>query len=295
MGDTQSANLNQSVSSASSILPPVFSSRSDKWDEFILEYHRQPAFELQPQSFLMYGVSVKLDGPSNAEIKWGGKTYCQSSTRGDVSVVPCRFGIEGAYAEACEFIQVQLQPSVIERATGGDNADRVEIVPCFGVADPLAAQTVISLFEELTDGAGDAFFVDALVNSLAGHLVRYYSATAQNGRSCIDGLPNYLLNSALEYINDCIDRSLSQAEIAKAVGLDSSRFVKAFRASTGKDLHQYVNECRIDRAKLLLSGSELSIEEVGRRVGLNSERRFAEMFQKLTSVSPQTYRQKSLI
>jgi AraC family transcriptional regulator len=241
----------------------------------------------------MYGISVKLDGPSSAEFKWGGKTYCQSFTRGDVSVAPCGFSIEGAYAEACEFIHVHLRPSVIERATGGDNADRVEIVPCLGVVDPLAAQTAISLLEELTDGAGDPFYVDALVNTLAGHIVRYYSATAQNGQSRIDGLPNYLLNSALKYINDCIDRSLSQAEIAQAVGIDPSRFERAFRATTGKGLYQYVDECRIERAKLLLSGSELSIEEVGRHVGLNSERWFADMFQKLTSVSPQTYRQKS--
>ena len=211
-----------------------------------------------------------------------------------MNVAPYCFSIEGAYAEACEFIQVHLRPSVVERAAGGGNADRVEIVPCFGVVDPLAAQTVNSLLEELTGTPSDRLYVDALVNTLAGHLIRYYSATAQTGRSCVGGLPNYLLNSALDYINDCLDRSLSQAEIAQAVGINPSRFAQAFRATTGKDLHQYVNECRIEKAKLLLSGSRLSIEEVGRRVGLNGERRFAAMFQKLTSVSPQTYRQKSL-
>lgn len=294
MGDRQSANLNQNVFGDSSMLPPVFSSRSEEWDEFILEYHAQPAFELLPQSFLMYGISVKLDGPSNVEIKRCGKTYRQSCTRGDVCIAPYRFSIEGVDAEAGDFIQVHLRPSVVERAAGGDNANRVEIVPCFGVVDPLAAQTVHSLLEEVTGGGGDRLYVDALVNTLAGHLIRYYSGTAQTGRSCIGGLPKYLLNCALDYINDCLDRCLSQAEIAQAVGINPSRFAQAFRATTGKDLHRYVNECRIERAKLLLSGSQLSIEEVGRRVGLKSERHFAAMFQRLTGVSPQTYRQKSL-
>ena len=291
MGDRQSANPSQEGFGDASMLPPVFSSRSDEWGEFILEHHRQPAFKLPPQSFLTYVISVKLDGPSSVEIRWGGKTYRQSCTRGDVCVAPYRFSIEGAQVEACEFIQVHLRPSVIERAARGGSADRVEIVPCLGGVDPLAAQTVNSLLEALTGSAGDRLYVDALVNTLAGHLIRYYSATAQTGRSRVGGLPKYLLNSALDYINECLDRRLSRAEIARAVGVNPSRFARGFRATTGKGLRRYVNECRIEKAKHLLSGSELSIEEVGRRVGLNGERRFAAMFQKLTSVSPQTYRQ----
>ena len=181
MGDRQVGYPNQSGSGDAMMLPPLFSSGSYEWDDFILEHHRQPAFELPPQTFLMYSISVKLDGPSNIEVKLGGKTYRQSFARGDVCIAPYRFTIEGARAEACEFIQVYLRPSVVEQAATGGHADRVEIVPCLGVVDPLAAQTIGSLLEELTSTArASRLYVDALIQALALHLIRYYSVTAQN-------------------------------------------------------------------------------------------------------------------
>lgn len=294
MGDRHAGYLNQIIPGEPSMLPPLFSSRADGWDDFILEHHRQPAFELPPQTFLMYSILVKLDGPSNIEVKLGGKTYRQSFARGDVCIAPYRFTIEGARAEACEFIQVHLRPSVLEQAATGGHADRVEIVPCLGVVDPLAAQTIGSLLEELTSAArASRLYVDALIKALALHLIRYYSATARNGRGNVGGLPNYLLTRAQDYVNGSLDRRLSRDEVAQALGVDPLRLAHAFRATTGKGLRQYRNECRVEKAKLLLGEKKLSLEEVGRRVGLNNAGRFSAIFQKLTGLSPLAYRQKS--
>jgi AraC family transcriptional regulator len=290
MGDRQGAYPNQSAFGDSFMLPPLFSVMSDEW---ILEHHRQPAYELPPQSFLMYSISVMLDGPSNIEVKLGGKTYRQSCTLGDVSIAPYRFSMEGALADPCEFIQVHLRPSFVERVAGDANTERVEIVPCLGVLDPLAAQTVNGLLDELTGGASDPAYVDALVKTLAAHLIRYYSATAQNEGCRVGGLPNYLLRRVQDYINSSLDRRLSRADVARALGVDPSRLAHAFRATTGKGLFQYVDECRVEKAKLLLTENRLSIEEVGRRVGINNTGRFATIFQKLIGVSPEAFRQKS--
>jgi len=54
-----------------------------------------------------------------------------------------------------------------------------------------------------------------------------------------------------------------------------------------------MNECRVEKAKVLLSENGLSIEEVGRRVGLNNAEGFAAIFQELTGISPEAFRQKS--
>ena len=290
MGDRQGAYPNQSAFGDPFMLPPLFSVMSDEW---ILEHHRQPAHELPPQTFLMYSISVVLDGPSNIEVRLGGKTYRQSCTRVDVSVAPHRFSIEGARAEPCEFIQVHLRPSFVERVAGEAHIERVEIVPCLGVLDPLAAQTINGLLEELTGGTGDPAYVDGLVKALAVHLIRYYSVTAQNEGCRVGGLPTYLLMRVQDYINGSLDRRLSRADVAQALGLEPSRLAHAFRATTGKGLLQYVNECRVEKAKLLLTENGLPIEEVGQRVGINNAGRFSATFQKLTGVSPEAFRQKS--
>jgi AraC family transcriptional regulator len=290
MGDKQGGYPYQSVSGDSFMLLPLFSGRSGEW---ILEHHRGPAFELPPQTFLMHSIAIKVDGPSNVEVSLGGKTYRQSCTRGDVCVAPYRLSIEGARAEPGEFIQVHLRPSFLERVAGDAHTERVEIVPCLGVLDPLAAQTAGDLLEELTDGAGDPAYVDALVKALALHLIRYYSANAQNGGCRFGGLPNYLLTRLEDYINGSLDRRLSRTDAAQALGIDPSRLAHAFKATTGKGLLQYLNECRVEKAKLLLTENGLPIEEVGRRVGINNARRFAAIFHKLTGISPEAFRQQS--
>jgi AraC family transcriptional regulator len=241
----------------------------------------------------MYSISVALDGPSKMEVKLGGKTYRQSWTRGDVTIAPYRFTLEGAWAEPCEFIQVHLRPSFLERMARDAHTERVEIVPCLGVPDSLAAQTVNGMMEELTGGAGNLSYVDALVKALAVHLIRHYSIGAQNEGCRVGGLPNYLLMRAQDYINSSLDRRLSQADVAQALGIDPSRLAHAFRATTGKSMLQYLNECRVARAKLLLTENGLSIEEIGRRVGINNAGRFTAIFQKLTGISPEAFRQKS--
>ncbi|HEX8139552.1 MAG TPA: hypothetical protein VF544_18480 [Pyrinomonadaceae bacterium] len=144
----------------------------------------------------MYSIAVILDGPSNIEVKLDGKTYRQSCMHGDVCIAPFRFSLTGARAEPCEFIQVHLRPSFVERVAGDAHTERVEIVPCLGVPDPLAAQTVNGLLEELRSAACDPAYVDALVKALALHLIRYYSATARNGRCRVGGLLDYLLYSS---------------------------------------------------------------------------------------------------
>ena len=190
----------------------------------------------------MHSILVMLDGPSNVEINCDGKLTRQKLTRGDVTIVPYRFSIEGARVEPCEFLQLWLKPSVIDRAArelGFDN--RVELAPVVGVVDPLAEQTIHQLEEELTTGPRNSDYVNVLVDTLAKHVVTYYA----KGRWTSDntgGFPKYLLDRILQYIDDNRLRDLSPAEIASAVGVDPDRFSRAFKAATGNDIHHYLKK-----------------------------------------------------
>jgi AraC-type DNA-binding domain-containing proteins len=242
-----SLGIGREIIRIASMLPPIFSTSSDQWDGFIFEHHRQPEFALLPQSFLMHSVSIKLDGPSVIQFNCGDQRSQRSLTRGDLTIVPYGFTLDGASVEACEFLQLYIKPSVIDRAAKGV-VSQAAIAPVLGVVDPLAEQTIYQLEEELTSGGGRADYVNLLIDTLATHLLRYYSESAYKTKK-FGGFPEYLLVSTLTYIDRNLNRNLSVDEIALAVGVEPERFVRAFSAATGKSIDTYLKERRAEGHK----------------------------------------------
>jgi len=222
--------------------PPIFSANSYPAGDFTFEHYRQPAFALLPQAFLMCSILIKLDGPSNVEINCGEKLTRRQLSRGDLIIIPDRFSIEGAHVEACEFLQLCLNPLVVQRSAKELGlGEHVELAPVLGVVDPLAEQTIYQLEQQLTAAPVSNDYIKVLVDTLAKHLVRYYREGTWT-RNNVGGFPKYLLDRILEYVDNNRNRSLSPQEIAGAVGVDADRFAKAFKAATGKSIQTYLNK-----------------------------------------------------
>ena len=222
--------------------PPIFSASSYPAGDFTFEHYRQPAFALLPQAFLMCSILIKLDGPSNVEINCGEKLTSRQLSRGDVIIIPARFSIEGAHVEACEFLQLCLNPSVVERSAKELGlGDHVELEPVLGVVDPLAEQTIYQLEQELTSAPVSNDYINVLVDTLVKHLVRYYAEGTWT-RNKVGGFPKYLLDRILEYVENNRDRSPTPQEVAGAVGVDPDRFAEAFKAATGKSIQTFLNK-----------------------------------------------------
>ena len=61
------------------------------------------------------------------------------------------------------------------------------------------------------------------------------------------------------------------------------------------DGKEYVDLLRLEKAKELLEGSEMKIENVAEKVGYNSSYSFARFFKKHMGVSPKEYRDIKVI
>lgn len=104
------------------------------------------------------------------------------------------------------------------------------------------------------------------------------------------GLPRYKLRRAAEFIEAHASQVIRIEDIARSVGVSRYHFHRQFKKSTGLTPHQYIVQKRIDRAKSLLSRSDLPIIEVGARVGFADQSHFTTTFRKLTSMTPRAYR-----
>ncbi|MEP0956633.1 helix-turn-helix transcriptional regulator [Microcoleus sp. FACHB-1515] len=80
--------------------------------------------------------------------------------------------------------------------------------------------------------------------------------------------------------------------MAALIPISSFHFARAFKSAIGMPPHQYITQQRIDRAKLLLSATQLSITEVTFQVGFSNQSHFTAQFRKLVGATPKQYRER---
>lgn len=99
-----------------------------------------------------------------------------------------------------------------------------------------------------------------------------------------------LITKAKFLMQEAIEKPIDVKELAKELPMSYSLFRKAFREATGSSPNQYYLQLRIDKAKELLSTSELTVNEVAFKTGFTSIFYFSRFFKKITGVAPKSYR-----
>lgn len=97
------------------------------------------------------------------------------------------------------------------------------------------------------------------------------------------------IQKVIEHIQEHLGRPITVEALARLVHLSPSRFAHLFRAETGLPPMEYVTQRRIERARLLLARTSLSVGEVASAVGMEPFV-FSARFKAQTGVSPRAYR-----
>lgn len=100
---------------------------------------------------------------------------------------------------------------------------------------------------------------------------------------------NYLIENAIKYIKEHLTEELSLEEIAKVMSLSPTYFHKTFKASTGKTLHDFVEEQRIKKAINLLQTTNFSLTKIAYECGFSSQSYFSYVFKRRMKVTPREY------
>jgi len=90
-----------------------------------------------------------------------------------------------------------------------------------------------------------------------------------------------------------IDGRLSVAALAASVNLSPSRLNELFRRETGVGPVRYLRALRMERARLLLQRTFLSVREVMALVGVNDPSHFSRDFSRHHGVAPSRLRERS--
>ena len=89
-----------------------------------------------------------------------------------------------------------------------------------------------------------------------------------------------------------LDQDVPVSALARAVNLSGSRFAYLFRRETGLPPARYLHRLRMERARLLLERTFLTVKEVMAYVGINDPSHFSRDFRRYHGVPPTGLRER---
>ena len=100
------------------------------------------------------------------------------------------------------------------------------------------------------------------------------------------------LKEALAYIQDHFTESITQQQVAEALGFSSVYLGLLFRKEMQLSFLEYVTKCRIDKAKYYLVHTNQKIYEISDHVGYMTSQYFSKIFKQQTGMTPAEYRER---
>lgn len=91
-----------------------------------------------------------------------------------------------------------------------------------------------------------------------------------------------------------LEEKITVQSIADELGLSRTFISSHFKATTGKNLNDYINEQKINRAKVLLKTTKMPIIDISDLLSFSSQSYFQAVFKKQTGMTPNEYRQEHL-
>ena len=93
-----------------------------------------------------------------------------------------------------------------------------------------------------------------------------------------------------EYIGLNWQKHISVGDLARLVRLSESRTAHLFKEATGKSIHQYISEKKIQNAKELLANTDMTVSEISTTVGYDDALYFSKVFRREVGVSPKNFK-----
>lgn len=130
--------------------------------------------------------------------------------------------------------------------------------------------------------------LDELNHWLANVLVRFTSIVFEHG----EVKHSEVIKRVVEFIRRNYMNKISLNDISGHTKLSVSYLSKVFKDETGTSISAYINQVRIENAKLFLLDERIPLSEVAYLSGFEDQSYFSKVFKKITKVTPGKYREK---
>lgn len=101
---------------------------------------------------------------------------------------------------------------------------------------------------------------------------------------------NWKIIRMLKYINEYYNHDIKAYEVADYINISPNYFSTLFKQKIGISFNEYLNKIRVEKAMTLLRETSDQINMISENVGYHEYKYFAQIFKKMTNLTPTEYR-----
>ena len=123
-----------------------------------------------------------------------------------------------------------------------------------------------------------------------GRLITLFGKIAERLQNEKERKNTERLAAVLTHIDAVFPRKPSNEELAGVFRMSKYHFIKVFKATMGETPQSYLNRLLVEKARLLLRDTSLSVSEIAQKLGIDDPLYFSRLFKKHSGISPLRYR-----
>ncbi|MHC0614215.1 helix-turn-helix domain-containing protein [Komagataeibacter oboediens] len=278
----------------------VAQSKGDVWKDVDVQIFTRP---VQKDEILVPAVAEPLlvwviRGEANVEERELTGTWQQSKARAGTFYLtqtdtPYLMRWQGKEDTCFEVLHLYLGLELVDRAAMSLNlnSSRIRMWDVSGGEDAFISGILSGLIAEMQSSViANPLFVNGLLESLTVHLLRQYADTKAKIKRRSTLLPTWKLRKVLDHMEAHLAEPFDLDCLAALYGMSRFHFSRLFRTTTGQTPSGWFMQRRVQKASEMLRKTNLSIIEIALRIGYDSPSHFAQVFRRVTGVSPRNYR-----
>jgi transcriptional regulator GlxA family with amidase domain len=94
------------------------------------------------------------------------------------------------------------------------------------------------------------------------------------------------LEDLVEWVRDHLDRPLTVEDLAQRSGMSARNFQRVFTQQCGMPPGKFIERLRVERARVIIEDTSLSMAEIARKSGFDSEQRMRRSFKRVLAINP---------
>lgn len=270
-------------------------SRSE-WDRITVEYGQMLEIGEFDAPMPQEGIAVAF--APHDRVTWsvdGGDRQTTPLAPGSVFLYASRQLVWHRREKPSDWVHITIDPAFLHQlAVENGLSAELKLTHRTFFLDPTILHIAQLLKTEVMNGGmAGKLLVESLRNVLAIHLLRHYGEAMKPAIANDKRLSPLQIQRLNEYIETHLAEDLALADLATTVPMSEFHFARLFKATTGETPYRYITQRRIERAKVLLSVTQLSVAEIAYRVGFANQSHFTAQFRKLVGATPKQYRAAS--
>lgn len=278
----------------------VAQSEGDVWKDVDVQIFTRP---VQEDEILVPAVAEPLlvwviRGEANIEERELTGPWKQSKARAGTFYLtqtdtPYLMRWQGKANTCFEVLHLYLGLELVDRAAMSLNltSSRIRMQDVSGGEDAFISGILSGLIAEMQSSViANPLFVNGLLKSLTVHLLRQYADTKAKIKLRSTLLPTWKLRRVLDHMEAHLAEPFDLDCLAALCGMSRFHFSRSFRTTTGQTPSGWFMQRRVQKASEMLCKTNVPIIEIALEIGYESPSHFAQVFRRVTGVSPRDYR-----